>query len=346
LLLTSRFESWLAANRAPLVVACLAMTITLINDLLHYPVEKAAAAHQAVSSQAPEIVQPDLHGWALSVMAVLLFGGAAACLAAALCWFAVPEARAWLQPKLRRAAPRPWPALRILDLIAVFLVCVSTLSVLALNILAKLEPNSGAHMAWNMLVNEAALCLALSVAISLARHRAQGFQGSDGLWPFWRLAEGNRPRGLWQDIALGAAAYPLMLWAMQLSVRLNQELVRSAGGKLDEHQLIQVLGKAQPGWVVAVSLVMGTVGAAFFEELLFRGVLYNVLRRYMGATASACLAALIFAASHGIWSQVLGLFFLGLVLTWLYDHTGRLVASMTLHATNNLVSLILVLYSQ
>ena len=43
---------------------------------------------------------------------------------------------------------------------------------------------------------------------------------------------------------------------------------------------------------------------------------------------------------HRTWTEGPALFFLALVLIWLYERTGRLVASMTLHAVNNGVALL------
>jgi membrane protease YdiL (CAAX protease family) len=84
---------------------------------------------------------------------------------------------------------------------------------------------------------------------------------------------------------------------------------------------------------------MAVLSAPFFEELIFRGVLYNVLRRYLGGLAGAIVAAFIFSISHGIGSQILGLWVLGLMMTWLYERTGRLVASMTFHCINNAMAM-------
>jgi len=345
-LLASRMEGWLAANRAPLIVICLALATSMLNDALRFPVGRAAAVISAAPLAASAPIPPNLRGWGAIGVLVLLLGGGAAALGATVAWFTVPAARAWLRPKLMRLSSRPLPALRLADLIAVFMVYLSALRVLALNLLVGIELESGAHIAWTMLVNGTALCLALGFGISLARHRARGFYGSYGLWPFWRLAAGNQPRSIGHDIALGLLAYPLMLWLVDLASMVNQVFMRSMGNEPDQHILVRELTKPQPAWVLAVFFVMATFGAAFFEELLFRGILYNTLRRYLGAATSACSAALIFAAFHGIWSQVLGLFVLAMVLTWLYDHTGRLVASMTLHIVNNFVALMLALYAQ
>ncbi|MGD0091782.1 MAG: CPBP family intramembrane glutamic endopeptidase, partial [Planctomycetota bacterium] len=303
-------------------------------------------AHPEVHMQAPADLRLDQSCWAVILSEKLLWGGVVVSLLAATAWFAIPEARAWLRPRLERTALRTLPAARLCDVAAVFMVYFSAARVLLLDLLPDGELRKGELLAWSMLINGAAMFLALTFGISLARQHVHGFHGSNGVWPFWRLDAANPRRSLWRDIALGILAYPLMLWAMNLAVWVNREFVQSLDLKTELHPLVPELAAPQPGWVLLVFFVMGTVGAAFLEELLFRGILYNALRRYLGATAGACAAALLFAASHPDWSQILGLFLLALVLTWLYDYTGRLAASMTLHALNNLVALILALSAQ
>lgn len=225
------------------------------------------------------------------------------------------------------------------------MVFISACWVLAINLLADSGLEGGGRIAWGMLINDAALLLALTFGIALARHRAGGYHGSNGVWPFWRLAGAKPWRSLWPDIGLGLLVYPLIVWAIRLAELVNQMIMIKLHRTPEPHIVIQELARPQPAWVVAVFVVLATAGAAFLEELIFRGVLYNTLRRYLPAWFSACFAALIFASFHQGWSSFLGLFLLALVLTWLYDATGRLVASMTLHFINNLVAVLLVLNS-
>ena len=86
-------------------------------------------------------------------------------------------------------------------------------------------------------------------------------------------------------------------------------------------------------------LMYTSLFAAFFgpliEELFFRGFMYNALKRYIGIFWSALLTASVFAALH---TNIVGFFpimVLGLLLVYLYEKTGTLVSSITVHIIHN-----------
>lgn len=247
-----------------------------------------------------------------------------------------------LKDMFHKIPVRPLPALRVMDLVAVVFVYVFGTRVLLLLVMGRGALNGSGERAEAMLLHGGGLGLGILSGIFLARHRARHPRGSSGLWPFWTLAPGQK-RSLWWDVLIGVLAYPPSMLIVGLCGYVNYTIVYLLGHKPDEHPLINELVTPQSPSVLAVFFIMATFGAAFFEELLFRGILYNVARRYVGAVSGATIAGLIFALMHHIESQVLGLFVLALILTWLYDRTGRLVAGMTLHAVNNFVALALTL---
>ncbi len=89
----------------------------------------------------------------------------------------------------------------------------------------------------------------------------------------------------------------------------------------------------------------GTVGAAlveyvcfapFFEEIVFRGLIFRTFRRQFNWTMSAGASAAIFSILHGygplgfasvLWS--------GILWAWAYEKTGSLLPGMIAHAINN-----------
>jgi membrane protease YdiL (CAAX protease family) len=83
------------------------------------------------------------------------------------------------------------------------------------------------------------------------------------------------------------------------------------------------------------------VGAPIFEELAFRGVLFAALRSRMGFVPAAGASAVIFALGHPYdLAGLLTITWIGLVLAWLYERTGSLVACMAAHSAYNLSSLV------
>ena len=99
-----------------------------------------------------------------------------------------------------------------------------------------------------------------------------------------------------------------------------------------------------PGFVLIA--FMTTVLAPFFEEWLFRGVLYRAIAE--GATGVArrravvwgvLVSAALFGLAHGEPLQFAGLFLFGIVLALLVWRTKRLMPSFLTHVSFNAVAL-------
>lgn len=99
---------------------------------------------------------------------------------------------------------------------------------------------------------------------------------------------------------------------------------------LEEMKRAEILGKA-------LLILSATVLAPLMEEVVFRGFLQTTLRKYLGSAWLGILCtSVFFALVHGIWLHWPVLFVLSLVLGYNYERTGRLWASIVLHATFNM----------
>jgi membrane protease YdiL (CAAX protease family) len=90
--------------------------------------------------------------------------------------------------------------------------------------------------------------------------------------------------------------------------------------------------------LVAVAIV---VIAPIAEEVFFRGVVFNAWLRESGRRFAFIGSALLFAIIHVSLVSLLPIFALGLMLAWIYDRTGTLVAPIAMHATVNGISVAL-----
>jgi len=100
------------------------------------------------------------------------------------------------------------------------------------------------------------------------------------------------------------------------------------------------------------AIVVATViGAPFFEELFFRGVLLRALARlfgrwgrWVGPTAAIVISGVLFGLAHGESLQLLGLAAFGVVLGVISYRTGRLGMNVVAHASFNAVALTAVVF--
>jgi membrane protease YdiL (CAAX protease family) len=89
----------------------------------------------------------------------------------------------------------------------------------------------------------------------------------------------------------------------------------------------------------AAMLLMLVVLAPFFEESVFRGLLFATLRRRWRFAAAALVSAGLFAVGHGYGvAGSASILLSGLTLAWAYEATGSLVPGMLAHATFNLLA--------
>lgn len=77
------------------------------------------------------------------------------------------------------------------------------------------------------------------------------------------------------------------------------------------------------------------------EELLFRGLVYRKLERYMPAAAAVILGAALFAVYHGNIIQFLFAFPMGVILNLLYRYYGSLKMPILFHMSSNLAAIML-----
>lgn len=76
--------------------------------------------------------------------------------------------------------------------------------------------------------------------------------------------------------------------------------------------------------------------APFFEELIFRGILFTTLRTRFSFPLSMVASGLVFALAHGYGVVAfLTVLWSGLLWAWAYERTGSVIPGMLAHAINN-----------
>lgn len=131
--------------------------------------------------------------------------------------------------------------------------------------------------------------------------------------------------GCWYPVAL------LSSWSARLHppppeflALLRNQLPRTAGG-------------------AAVAAIAVVLVAPLAEEVLFRGLLHRIARRWWPPLAAATLSGLVFALLHGEPWYLFGLAVLGVLLGLVFELAGTLLAPWLLHAAFNAVSFWLML---
>ena len=111
-------------------------------------------------------------------------------------------------------------------------------------------------------------------------------------------------------------------------------LLQALGMEVEPQAAAQAIERVDP-WLVVIALV---ILAPIAEEVFFRGVVFNALRREAGRRWAYVGSALLFAVVHLDLVVLVPLFLLGLALAWLYERTNNLLAPMAMHAMVNAIS--------
>ncbi len=104
---------------------------------------------------------------------------------------------------------------------------------------------------------------------------------------------------------------------------------------------LSVAAHPSAGELLLLFLAMAVVGP-IVEELVFRALLFQVLRRHLPLWGAAMLSALIFAVLHFIPVLLPALFIFGVVLALVFHYTRSLYCSALLHMLINAVAVVLI----
>jgi membrane protease YdiL (CAAX protease family) len=144
-----------------------------------------------------------------------------------------------------------------------------------------------------------------------------------------------------RDLGWGIGGAIAMILLASSVGAIEDSLLHLKPDEVQVHWLREARGSLVGGFVF-----LACIAAPFFEELTFRGFLFNALLRYVPAWAAVVLSACIFGGVHwqpGNAGALLPLAAAGIVLAVVYYRSGSLVASMITHGCFNLFTVVAVL---
>ena len=94
---------------------------------------------------------------------------------------------------------------------------------------------------------------------------------------------------------------------------------------------VKIFQKSSNPVVLGLMSFAAIVTAPLCEEIVFRGYLYPVMKKFSGPWVAGLCSALIFAAAHGSLAALLPLFVFGCLLVFIYEKTGSLWAPIAIH---------------
>lgn len=123
--------------------------------------------------------------------------------------------------------------------------------------------------------------------------------------------------------------------------------------KIDQNAVAYLKIALKSTWGVFFSLISVLFLAPLIEEYLFRGLLQSYLRSFLGSKAAIGITSVCFALMHFSPQQAMtniplisSLFIFSLYLSFLYEKTRSLFATIFLHVTFNSLSVIRIVFTE
>lgn len=98
------------------------------------------------------------------------------------------------------------------------------------------------------------------------------------------------------------------------------------------------------GLPIYIQIISSGIVGPIIEELLFRGIVYNRLKKYYSINISMILSTIIFSFMHFSIINIIYTLFFGYLLVFVYESTNNIKYSMIIHMCSNIIVILLGLF--
>jgi membrane protease YdiL (CAAX protease family) len=207
------------------------------------------------------------------------------------------------------------------------------------------------------------MALSIFILISVIRLKDEFIRSAESLTliPLYVLFTSSMPWFFIEQQLLLPMVYSLILalcfWHMYEN-NLDLPDVGIIGSKVPKYVLMGALFAIPTGYVeyiilrpapafpsfefsnLAVDVIYMTFFVGLGEELLFRGIIQNDLKRLFSWKTAIIVQGFLFGVMHMTWRSVPELGFTtaaGIILGYFYHRTGSLIGPISMHAVNNVI---------
>ena len=152
----------------------------------------------------------------------------------------------------------------------------------------------------------------------------------------------RRGRGSWREIGFrGTSPWWLLLVfglfiVQYLALVIASALTQLVVGTFENPQIAALTDPAGFSWInFTVVFTVGAIIAPIVEEVLFRGLLYQWLRKHTSVIVAVLLSAAIFSVAHVVPVLFPALFVVGIVLALAFEWSQSLWVAIALHMLQN-----------
>ena len=146
-----------------------------------------------------------------------------------------------------------------------------------------------------------------------------------------------------KNILAGITAYIFIIPLLLLILLLSVWLIDILGYSPPPQPVFEAFMEEKRSRILLFLTIFVSIGGPIIEEMFFRGFMYRAIKKRTGIILAAFLSAAIFSLLHSNIVGFLPIMTLGLLLVYLYETTGSLVAPITVHILHNSIIVAFVL---
>jgi len=225
---------------------------------------------------------------------------------------------------------KPWGAVELWSGIAAFFAGNAFLQVLILALPIPAASLWHAILAGNILINTLLLLL---LGIYL---RWRGVS--------WQTAFGGDTPPPFHPILAGVIGYFAIIPPLAIITQLVQLICRVLDIPATPQPIAELLATSGSVTIVGLIVALAVLVAPVFEEILFRGLAYPVLKKRWGLWRALVFVSLIFAVIHLHAPSAAALLVLGIALGLAYETTGSILTPITMHSLFNTANVFVLLH--
>lgn len=142
--------------------------------------------------------------------------------------------------------------------------------------------------------------------------------------------KGKKAGGMLLCIILGISAS----FVLNLLIELVTELIQRQGTLGSEkYEVVETIQYSVPIWL---GILLYGVVSPLVEEMVFRGVVYNRIKRFYNVPKAVVCSALLFGMFHGNLPQFLYGTVMGIIIALCYEHLNCFAAPVLVHMSANI----------
>ena len=145
------------------------------------------------------------------------------------------------------------------------------------------------------------------------------------------------------DVRFGLKHYFIVLPVIIFAGFVADYILRFSGFVPEQQEIIRKVLEEDSLAVLTFMVSFGVLAAPIMEELVFRGFLQSAVRNTLGKQKAILVSGLLFAIVHLDVYIFLQIFILGLLLAYLFEKTGSLIAPITVHIFHNSATIAILL---